>query len=360
MRLNLKSYFLPSLFLGILTSCVSLENSSQLETQRPLMEDIKKAYKTFANKEGENFFEDGSVKYLSIKGDGISRHFYGVHKDKLTDSFPYSKFKAEIRKKMGINAKKLFQIIGSVNPPFEPKGGEYARQWFYDKIKDADIIEYGVTSGGKIEEPTVNAFVSYGMEQGKIDSSKVLGNVVGDSVYVAEKYNANFSPKIQHLVLVYNETSPERDVNGDYPKERTIFGDDVNISDRIMNKEDGDEMILVDGGVQSLQQAVTALRSGVKVTSIYGIKFSKEYLSAAEFLAGLKARLEETNNWTIQTAKDYYAEYLTTRKGWNPEAHDAYTKQVLLDRIQAELFEKEPLNNLLSLFDSIDYEKIQK
>lgn len=348
--------FLAAIFLQ---SCQSTRPSSQQgEFQRPLMDDIKEAYKAFSEGKGENFFSDGSVKYLNFQEKNGTRHFYGIHKSKLTDAFPYAKFKAEVRKKMGIAGKKLFQIIGTVKPPFKPKPGEYAREWFYNKIKPADIIEYGVTSGGKIEEPTVNAFVSYGMEKGKIDPNKVLGNVVGDSVYVVEKYKANFSPKIKHLVLVYNETLPVKGSDGKYPQGRTIFGDDVNISDRIMTPSDGDEVILVDGGVQSLQQSVTALTLGVKVSGIYGIKFSKEYLSAAEFLAGLQSRLQSTPGWTPQTAQDYYDEYMQTRKGWDPGAHDAYTKQVLLDRIKAEFFKKKPLDNLLLNFEALDYETL--
>ena len=352
MKIILLSFSIP-LFLQ---SCESTKPSFQ----RPLMDDIKEAYQAFASGKGENFFADGSVKYMSFQdNNGVARHFYGVHKDTLNrDTFPYDQFKAKVREKMGISGKKLFQIIGTVKPPFEQEAGEYARNWFYTKIKSADIIEYGVTSGGKIEEPTVNAFVSYGMEIGKIDPSIVLGNVVGDSVYMVEKYKANFSPKIIHLVLVYNETLPIKDTHGNYSKNRTIFGDDVNISDRIMSSNDGDEMILIDGGVQSLQQSVTALTLGVKVSAIYGIKVSKDYLSAAEFLAGLKSQLQKTPGWTIQTAKDFYADYMKKRKGWDDNAPDAHTKQALLERIQGEFFKEEPLKNLLLHFEGLDYETL--
>ena len=347
--------------------------STSIATPNADLLQIREAYFSFQSGAGEVFLADHghTVKHLTVQAEGMQRHFYGIHEADLNETFPYADFKTKMLEVMGIQGRKIVEVVGSVKPPFAPEAGEYARQWLKQELQGADLIEYGVTSAKGLEDPTVNAFVSLSLQSGEYTPGQVLGNVVGHSVVALDAWKCNYPQNIKHLVLVYNDTTPIKSKeSGKYNSGFTVFGGDIRISDLILRAADHDEMKVVDGGPQSLAQAVTAIKLGLKVKGIYGVRDAENpmnfgeggipLLSAAEFLHQLQKYLTDAGEMTVDRAREFYGKYLQSHGGWNIGANDADTKSPMMAQVERDLFQVSVLQNLMTNYEAVDYLQVAK
>ena len=308
----------------------------------------------FANSEGTPLFEPAqeSPQVLVGKLQGRDVFFYGIEKDQQP-KIDFRKLKTEIARRMGLPNRKLVQIVGD-SAQFGKEGTQFVRKFLRPYFEENCILEYGFTgystrSNEKdSDELDVNTFLNEYITDNPGQAYKVLANVVGHSIVALEQWGCKGSPSISHYVMVYNQHGMKTGF--------TTFGDDVMASDYIQSPDDGDILLLMEGGPQSFRQSLNVLQHDVPVKAIFNIRSMdrRAFFSAAEFFSLVKKALAENPDLSPQSVQDILAAYLKTHQAWDPEKPDADTKEKIFYSSVEEFINKKIFKKLLDKVEIID------
>ena len=209
---------------------------------------------------------------------------FAVRKPELNTSIT-SAFFLRLRKElvnfMGLDCgTRIIQVL-SDTAAFSPVGTKKMLDIFvaHKNLSDS-LIEFGYTGekDSDYSELSGNAMVHYLLELGIIDSDHVLANIVGASFL----YPCWVSDRVKFFMATYND---DDDIS-----RQTNFGDDVDVSDKIMKT--GDCAYLFEGGPQSLLQCIHMLERDVIIHAVKGLRKPNQIqrFSTAAFLLHLKRK----------------------------------------------------------------------
>ena len=303
--------------------CVSAQNINALTP-----ETLKNVLDCFAGKSKKYFVRDfmAPVKIIEVS-DEI---FFGVEKDQQKN-VDFAELKQKITKRMNVFEKKSMQVIGD-STPFSAEGTKFAQKFLNKQFAGNGLIEYGFTGAkymGAAETDAnglVNNFAD--MKKGK-QAGRVLGNVVGQTYQAFAEWGSVVSPNVSNFMVVYNQAGS--DAKAGFTK----FGDDVIMSDSLLQAATGDTFICLEGGPQSFEQIINALRSGITITLVKNLRKPNEKLrfSTTEFLSRISEQLAE------KPVQMIYDEYLTELTREN-DARKTYLAKTLSTFVRENLFSK--------------------
>ena len=202
---------------------------------------------------------------------------------------------------------RVVQFVGDCEL-FTVAGTQFAKEMVEKYVSDpANLLTFGHSGLFKKGASDVNGILIDLVERNAAHE-RLVSNVVDQCTKAIEKWGfRTCRSTINHMVMVYNGNGVE-----------TRFGDDCDISDKIMQK--GDVLVLLEGGIQSFLQALNALNQGATVFALEGLREK----DAAKFSA---ARFF---NQVIQHPSDPIATHLNNeimqQNAWPPH------KKLLLDK----------------------------
>ena len=299
-----------------------------------------------------------------IKNQETESCFYGIQSDEqmvkdqdgqenINDTVKrYAEIKAHILQKMGLQPNfPVLQVVGD-SAAFSLQGTQKAMKFLQQHLSSHSAIAYGYTGHfGSDGTQCVNAAVStYIIQNGLV--GQTIGNLVGFHTPTALDSWGCSGPTLNHYLLVYGKDESRRETG-------TVFGDDITTSDFL-----SDQLIMLEGGIQSFRQACNFLlleRPIIALTGLRGEKTrfaltedgqSKNYFTAPEFLEFMKNKVKDGKEETTpsdEILNGWYDEYLHTRLLSDPKRGDYDTKKKLLDDAW-KLFKGEKLYKKLHLF----------
>lgn len=283
----------------------------------------------------QNFL--GPIKLIRVKSQaGLTINFFGIEKDQQA-KVPFAQFKAKLAKVMGIPTQNALEIIGD-SSQFSETGSNYVRSFLRPHFAQNRMIEYGFTGYVKGKELDINSFLNEYVEDDPSQAHKVLANIVGHTHTALTQWGTAGSFHVRNFVVVYSADgmSKEPMYNHEGKKVRgyTTFGDDIIISDHLLQAADGDRVICMEGGVQSFRQIMNALSLNIPVDLVYNLrKPDREgFFSAARFLKAIKTAFKNDYTPSPDEVRKIYIEYETSLKSiWDPSKADYLTKKELFD-----------------------------
>ncbi len=300
----------------------------------------------------------GPVKLIEATKNNKQFHFFGVDKDQQKDiNFPL--LKKKITTVMGISPRNSIQLIGDSNA-FTAQGTTYAKKFLEPYLNESHLIEYGYTGHAYPTELDVNSFVNIYIKENPEQAFRVLANIVGHTLFAATKWRAPGSTLIQNYVVVYNDCAmKDAPIYSDACVKQsgfTTFGDDIIISDYLLQKDDHDKFICLEGGIQSFSQVTNALRHSIPVDLVYNLRKPKDatFFSTAGFLFKIKEAALEGKKLTKESIEQIYKDY--NKIPWDPTRADAQTKKALFEKafndfIHEKLYEK--IEQLCTFYDAV-------
>lgn len=329
-----------------------------VNTGRP---DYKEVLNTFSSKKTTHntqpFMENVSLIELSDTKTSNSNtyRFFGVH-ERNQSLVNFDQLKKMICTKMAVDPSNAIQIIGD-SERFSKTGTEKGRKLLRKAIDHANLVEYGFT-GYKSDdgaELDINSFVNEYIDENPKIGKKVLANIVGHTPIAIQNWGTYGSPNIHNYVVVYNDYDMNQEPtyqNGKKVSGFTTFGNDVTMSDYLLQQKDGDKFICLEGGVQSFLQVINALEKDIPVTMVYNLrKPEREALfSASRYLKEISNAYENNHNLEEQEVEnifDAYEKKLTSI--WDPNKADYKTKKELFETAMKRFKHKELYKKVSSL-----------
>lgn len=267
---------------------------------------------------------EAKAGFTKLEVDG--KNVFAISKRAMTGITDFRAIRNEILTGMSVKkSSKIIQIVGD-SKEFSVEGSLAGRAFLDKHLADADVVEYGYTShnADALKGPTrcVNALVSNYIVENDL-GAVTIANIVGHSIRALEAWGCKVPyTAVENYVLVYNGNFDE----GEFTK----FGDDTPISDGVM-----DELLLLDGGMQSLRQTASALERGIKVFGITGLRNhdDKLFVSGAALLLHLKRKFEaDSIPSTSEEFKGMLEGYFASFKDFDKTRSDADTKKALMDQ----------------------------
>lgn len=280
----------------------------------------------------------GPVKLIQFKDKtGQPYHFFGVEQDKQTQ-VPFAKFKAKVAELMRVSPAKMIEIVGD-SFQFSEQGSNYVRKYLRELFAGNHIIGYGYTGYIKGKELDINSFLNEYLDEHPKEAYKVLANILGHTHMALNQWHGvRGSGQVRNFVVVYNSDGmtkePAYNKEGVKTSGFTTFGDDIVISDHVLQPKEGDRIVCVEGGVQSFRQVMNALALNVPVDLIYNVRVPgrETFFSTARFLAKIKADFTDGQAPSPKAVRDIYDGYIATLESiWDTSKGDHKTKQALFD-----------------------------
>lgn len=279
----------------------------------------------------------GPVKLITFKDKaGLPYYFFGVEKDKQTE-IPFAKLKAKIAKVMKVRPQNMLEIIGD-SAQFSEAGSNYVRKVLREEFSGNHIIEYGFTGYTKGKELDINSFVNEYVDENPTQAYKILANILGHTHMALTQWGTSGSSHVRNFVVVYTQDGmtqePVYNKEGMKVRGFTTFGDDIIISDHILQAKDGDRMICVEGGVQSFRQVMNALSLNVPVDLIYNVRVAarEPFFSTARFLNQVKDAFVDNQAPSPELVQKIYDAYNATLQSiWDVSKADYLTKKALFE-----------------------------
>lgn len=286
--------------------------------------------------------------------------FFGVH-ERDQQGVDFAELKKKITTMMGVAKARSIQIIGD-SGRFSTDGTRKARRFLCGEIDGAGLVEYGFTGYRSDDgsELDINSFVNERADEDPEMAKRVLANIVGHTPVAIQKWGRYGSPNVHHYVVVYNDYSTDQEpayVDGKKVSGFTTFGNDVTMSDHLLQQADGDRFICLEGGVQSFLQVMNALQQNIPVTLVDGLrKPEKESLfSATRYLRAVSAASERDSDLSREGAQAVFDEYERTLESiWDPNKADFKTKKELFDAAMERFIGGELYKRMASLCTFID------
>ncbi len=267
--------------------------------------------------------------------------FYGVRQEKQA-LLPFKDFKQALQECMKVKSPKLVQLVGDSNK-FSPEGTRAAVSFTTPFFEGDHMLEYGFTGylnadRGQLD---VNSLLNAYVEDHPDQAYRVLGNVVGHSIVALEKWGCRVPNTISIYVMVFNEFGMDEGF--------TKFGDDVIVSDSLLSAEDGDFLVVIEGGAQSFKQAINVLKNDVPVKALTNVRTEKdrEFFSASEFFLHVQKALKADQELAPEAVRGLMNTYMETHVAWNKDRPDAATKEALFYSTMEEFIEKRIYQKLL-------------
>lgn len=303
---------------------------------------MKEVVDCFAGKNNVYFIAPffGPVRLIEINEGGRTLRFFGIHKDQQA-SLDFAGFKQAVMARMGINSPRMLEVIGDSNQ-FSKEGTVNGRRIIAEHCAGNHLIEYGYTGHDfQPDELDVNALVNEYVNQQPAQGQRVLANVVGHThlALTDPKFGCTVIPYISNFVVVYND-------NGMEGNNFTKFGDDVTVSDFVLDPATQDCILCLEGGVQSFKQVTTALLHGCSVYLVTGLRKQipgkKGFFSTAEFFNRIRNAYQGAEAPSKERVEAIYQEYNSCLAStWDPNRADAKTKQALFDKAISEFINQE-------------------
>lgn len=305
--------FLFSLFILSVLFCKPLK-SMQKQSETP---GVGQIIDCFAGKNHD--FEIKPVcEFLKIievhSHDGVSRFFGIKNEDQV--KLNLHEFKRYIASCLGATTNRIIQLIGDSRKLGEA-GSAFGRKFLSEHCFSQNcLIEYGYTGYMCENEMEVNSFVNEFINQDPSRARRVLANIVGHSHVAVTQWGCKASPHVKNFIVVYND-------GGSIEAQCTKFGDDIFISDNILNVAEGDSLICLEGGFQSFRQVVNCLKSGLHVDFVYHLRKpgGEKLFSTAIFLNKVRTAFSLNPMLSGQDVKNIFAEYSKTlEKIWDEKS----------------------------------------
>ncbi|KKR97018.1 MAG: hypothetical protein UU47_C0003G0005 [candidate division TM6 bacterium GW2011_GWE2_41_16] len=298
---------------------------------------IKDVINCFAGKSTQyplgEFF--GPVGYIEVhEGLNVFRYF-GIHKN-TQEHIDYTALKHLIIEKLGLPTTHMIEFVGD-SDQFSENGTVIGREIIRKHCAGNHMIEYGYTGhNDNPRELDINAFISEYVDQNSQESYRVIANLVGHSHTAMTQWHCSASPLIHNFVVVYND-------HGMIDEEYTKFGDDVIVSDYILDPHD--TMVCLEGGAQSFKQVTNALQRGCRIFLADKLRkpANNVYFSTAFFLRLIHQASTQNNGQilTKQQVHEIYQNYERTLKSrFNLARPDHTTKKALFDQAINEFIEQ--------------------
>lgn len=336
-----------------------------------LIEELKKRFADiidcFAGKNFmypiENFLEP--VKLIQFNDTyGIQYNFFGVE-DKKQLNVNFSEFKEKVIKLMNIPATKALQLIGD-SSLFSKEGSDFARKILREEFDKSNLIEYGYTGYMNNGQLCVNSFITEYLNENPTAAYKVLANIVGHTHVALNEWGTTGSTFVRNFVVVYSNDGmtkkPIYDENGLKISGYTTFGDDIIMSDYILQSKDEDRIICVEGGVQSLRQVMNAVALNIPVCFIYNVRTTEResFLSAARLFKKIHDLFRDNDEIPskelVQLTFDNYIKSL--ENVWDRSKPDHLTKKSLFENAIKDFVNKglyKGINKLCVFYDGSNY-----
>lgn len=285
------------------------------------------------------------VSVLELDTHGSKRTFYGIHTQDL-QAVDYGQLKQQLAQNMGTQGIQLVQIVGDSNK-FSEAGTIAGRAFLEPHFSSAQILEYGFTGylDADRKRLDINSFLNEWVENDPSRASKVVASVVGHSVVALDKWGCRVTDKLKHFVVVYNDNGTSEGF--------TTFGADVYASDNILRAEDGDYLVILDGGPQSFTQATNVMANGVMIKVLFNLRSddNQGFFSAGEFFSLVQDALKSNPSLSQEGVKQILSEYLVDHKAWDAKRNDASTKEKLFYGTVEKFIGQNIYQKLLNLAD---------
>lgn len=219
----------------------------------------------------------------------------------------------------GSGIRRIVQVVGDSGSPIRDDRLAYARGLIERHAGHDSIIEYGFTNS----QNDTNWLVENLQATNLTLTSRLVGNIVQVSEQAVTTDGWSALQSINHLTFVYRRDGLP-----------TTFGDDVWLSDGVMNAEAGDVLICFDGGPQALKQCVNVLIEGIQVVVVTDLR---EHKASTRFSAAGLLSFVMKQGWSEDNANTY----LTAHP---PESIEQC--QAILDDIRRLLMQKLAKNQL--------------
>ena len=229
--------------------------------------------------------------------------FYGIHRDEQmvtnrdgqehfeSTEKRYAEIKSHILQQMRLDPNTpIIQVVGD-SAVFSSEGTREVMKFLQKNLPTHSVIAYGYTGHSELDGTNcVNAAVSaYIVEQKLI--GQTIGNLVGFHTPMALDSWGCSGPKLNHYLLVYGKDESKRETG-------TVFGDDITTSDFLSN-----QLIMLEGGIQSFRQACNFLLLQRPIVALAGLRGDrtrfaitedgkqKDYFTATGFLQFMKDKI---------------------------------------------------------------------
>jgi hypothetical protein len=290
---------------------------------------------TFATKNNEFEVKKvcGPIKFIEITNPEKkqSYHFWGIHKDEQL-AVSFKNFKQLLHYKMGIKTTKAIQIIGD-STPFSKTGTNFARSFLAPRLTGNHLVEYGYTGQSPAKDSLdINALVNEYIDSTPDQAYRFLANIVGHTPIALEQWECYGSTHVHNFIVVFNDTGMQNDMH-------TKFGDDVIMSDHLLDPAHEDAVICLEGGAQSFKQVVNSLALDLPIELAYNLRapVGNNFFSTARFLLEIYNAFIKDQPPTQNTVLELYQQYRKTLLGtWNASRPDHYTKQALFEKALTE------------------------
>lgn len=246
------------------------------------------------------------LKLIEICSPEGNFRFFGIKKEDQV-KLNLCDFKRLLIASLGSSTSRIIQIIGDSRKLGE-EGSAFGRKFLQEHCFSQNcLIEYGYTGYMCENEMEVNSFVNELLNRMPNQSCRVLANVVSESHIAVEKWGCKVSQHVKNFIVVYNDA-------GTLEEKCTKFGDDVFISDNLLNVADGDSIICLDGGFQSFRQVVNCLKLGLRIELVYNLRKpgGEKLFSTATFLNKVRIALGSNPRLAPQDIKNVFEEYSKT------------------------------------------------
>lgn len=191
----------------------------------------------------------------------------------VRNTFPHRELRRIISDILEVSSVRLVEVVGDSGSDFTSEGCTRALTVLNKHVTPGTVLEYGLTSKGRDSAWAVGECLSSSIAS----STHALGNVVNASLAALRAgWSASRLAKI--FTVLYNADGMPTD-----------FGDDTWLSDGLLDPSFKDELICLEGGVQSFHQAVNALINAVPVFACTGLREEVQRFSAAHLLLELKS-----------------------------------------------------------------------
>ena len=311
----------------------------------------------FAGRNTNYTIEDfcGPIKLITIPDEkGLAYNFFGIEKDQQS-AVNFATFKTMLARKLRISPAGTLEIVGD-SAPFSDEGSDYVRTFLRNRFAGKHMIEYGFT--GYLNKTDhrmfdTNALLNEYLDENPIEAHRVLGNVLGHTIIVLTSHGCQASRNVRNFVVVYNEAgttvAPVYDeTTGRQLSGSTTFGDDVTMSDYLLQADNGDYLVCIEGGAQSFRQVVNALMLDVPIEFVYNVRLPDPKdggfnFSAARFLNQVKAAFADGTP-SEEQVRTVLASYISTLRHitdtktgestpviWAPNRADSRTKRALFE-----------------------------
>ncbi|MFA5075291.1 MAG: hypothetical protein WC436_04280 [Candidatus Babeliales bacterium] len=184
---------------------------------------------------------------------------------------------------------KIIQFIGD-SRRFGPKATAFLRSFLIRRgfLGGDHVIEYGYTGGAPNQEQSdTNTLINEYINEHPEYSKKVFANIVTDS----GTYASDSSPFVHNFIFLYNTNN-----------QPTHFGDDIFVSDYMLNSSDEDSVLCLEGGVQTFLQIVNCLRNNIDIFCVLNLRdrTRESEFSASRVVNVISNLLKSVNNISDQ------------------------------------------------------------